>query len=248
LLRNNNGSVTDWLGQTNGTFFSNHVNASYVLPAGWHVEGAGDFNGDGRDDVLLRNDNGTITEWLGQPNGSFFSNHAIVAYGLDTSWHVDAIGDFNGDGRGDLLLRNNNGSVTNWLGQIDGSFFSNHANASYALPAGWHVEGTGDFNGDSRDDLLLRHDNGTITEWLGQSNGSFFSNHAVAAYALDTSWHVDAIGDFNGDGRDDVLLRNDNGSVTDWLGASNGSFFSNHVNASYVIPAGWHVQSDDLWL
>lgn len=248
LLRHNNGSVTNWLGQTNGTFFSNHVNASYVLPTGWHVEGAGDFNGDGRDDVLLRNDNGTITEWLGQPNGSFFSNHAIVAYGLDISWHVDAIGDFNGDGRDDLLLRNDNGSVTNWLGQIDGSFFSNHANASYALPAGWHVEGAGDFNGDSCDDLLLRHDNGTITEWLGQSNGSFFSNHAVAAYALDTSWHVDAIGDFNADGRDDVLLRNDNGSVTDWLGASNGSFFSNHVNASYVVPSGWHVQSDGLWL
>ena len=248
LLRHDNGSVTNWLGQSNGSFFSNHLNASYVLPAGWHVEGAGDFNGDGSDDVLLRNDNGTITEWLGQPDGSFFSNHALVVYGLAMQWHVDAIGDFNGDGRDDLLLRHDNGLVTNWLGQADGSFFSNHANASYVLPAGWHVEGAGDFNGDGRDDLLLRNDNGSITEWLGQANGSLFSNHAVVAYSLATSWHVDAMGDFNGDGRDDVLLRHDNGSVTDWLGAPNGSFFSNHANASYVVPQGWHIQANDLWM
>ncbi len=30
-----------------------------------------------------------------------------------------------------------------------------------------------DFNGDGRSDLLLRHSNGTMTEWLGQSNGGF---------------------------------------------------------------------------
>ena len=248
LLRNDNGSMTNWLGQSNGSFFSNHVNASYVLPAGWHIEGAGDFNGDGRDDLLLRNDNGAVTEWLGQANGGFFSNHAVAAYGLSTSWHVDAIGDFNGDGYDDLLLRNDNGSVTNWLGQAGGSFVSNHVNANYALPAGWQVEGAGDFNGDGRDDLLLRNSNGTITEWLGQQDGSFFSNHAAVAYPLATSWHVDAIGDFNGDGRDDLLLRNDNGSITDWLGAPNGSFFSNHANASYAMPQGWHIQADNLWM
>ena len=38
----------------------------------------------------------------------------------------------------------------------------------------WQVAGTGDFNGDGRDDVLLRHANGWMTEWLGQSNGSFF--------------------------------------------------------------------------
>jgi len=244
LLRHDSGAVTDWLGQADGGFFSNHAAASYTLPAGWDVAGTADFNGDGRDDVLLRHDNGTITEWLGQANGGFFSNHAVAAYGLATAWQVAGTGDFNGDGRGDLLLRHDNGAVTNWLGQADGSFFSNHAAASYTLPAGWDVAGVGDFNGDGRDDLLLRHDNGTITDWLGQANGGFLSNHAAANYPLATAWDVASVGDFNGDGRDDLLLRHDNGTVTDWLGQADGGFFSNHAAANYWLPDPWQVQPE----
>jgi hypothetical protein len=154
------------------------------------VAGTGDFNGDGLDDLLLRHTNGTVTEWLGQANGGFFSNHAAVAYPLDTAWEVAGIGDFNGDGRDDVLLQHQNGSITNWLGQTGGTFFSNHAVASYPLPAGWDVAEIGDYNGDSRDDVLLRHTNGTITDWLGRSDGGFFSNHAVATYPLDSGWNL----------------------------------------------------------
>ena len=28
-----------------------------------------------------------MTDWLGLPNGSFASNHAVASYGLDTAWH-----------------------------------------------------------------------------------------------------------------------------------------------------------------
>jgi uncharacterized protein YbdZ (MbtH family) len=241
LLVNDNGSVTDWLGQQGGTFFSNQQVANYALPAGWQVASSGDYNGDGRVDVLLRNSSsGTITEWLGQANGGFNWNSAAT-YGLDSSWHVAASGDFNGDGRTDVLLVNDNGSVTDWLGQADGTFFSNHVNASYALPAGWQVATTGDFNGDGVDDVLLRNSSsGTITEWLGQPTGGFTWNSA-ATYGLDSSWHVAGAGDFNGDGRADVLLVNNNGSVTNWLGQGDGTFFSNHATASYALPAGWSV-------
>ena len=248
LLKHNNGTVTNWLGQSNGGFFSNHANASYALPIGWHVVNTGDFNGDTRDDVLLRHDNGTVTNWLGQANGSFMSNHAVVAYALDNAWTVVGTGNFNGDQHDDLLLMHSNGSVTNWLGQANGGFVSNHASASYILPAGWHIAGTGDFNGDLRDDLLLRHENGTVTNWLGQPNGGFFSNHVAANYPLDNAWQVESVGDFNGDGRDDLLLRHQNGTVTDWLGQANGTFFSNHTLANYPLDNAWHVQADGLWV
>ena len=207
----------------------------YGLDFAWNVVGTGDFNGDGRDDLLLRHDNGTVTEWLGQPvgsAGSFFSNHLAATYALPAGWNVAGTGDFNGDGKDDVLLRHDNGTVTEWLGQTEGRFFSNHVAANYSLPAGWHVVGTGDFNGDSRDDVLLRHENGTVTEWLGGPGGSLSWN-AAATYALPLSWHVVGIGNFNGDTRDDLLLRNDFGAVTDWLGETGGTFFSNHSVWSY---------------
>ena len=248
LLKHDNGSVTNWLGQANGSFFSNHTVASYALPAGWHVVSTGDFNGDTLDDVVLRHDGGTVTNWLGQANGSFFSNHAVAAYALDTAWTVSGTGDFNGDGKSDLLLVHDNGSVTNWLGQANGSHFSNHAAASYALPAGWQIDSVGDFNGDGKDDLLLRHDNGTITNWLGQAGGTFLSNHAAANYSLDNAWQIAGVGDFNGDGKDDLLLRHDNGTITNWLGQVGGTFASNHLIANYPLDTAWHVEPDDLWV
>lgn len=243
LLRHANGTMTDWLGQSNGSFFSNHAVAAYGLSTAWHVESTGDFNGDGLSDVLLRHDSGAITDWLGQADGSFFSNHASANYSLPAGWHIAGTADFNGDGREDVLLKHDNGTVTDWLGQANGGFVSNHLVANYSLPAGWDVAGTGDFNGDGLDDVLLRHSTGVITEWLGQADGGFFSNHAVSTYDLNPIWDVAGIGDFNGDGRDDVLLKHSNGSVTNWLGQANGSFFSNHAAASYALPSGWDVET-----
>ena len=243
LLQHGNGTITDWLGQANGGFFSNHAAANHVLAAGWNVVGIADFNGDGRDDFLLRNDSGNVTNWLGQPNGSFTGNQSFGTYALSTAWHIAGMGDFNGDGRDDVLLRHDSGTITQWLGQADGRFLSNHATSTYDLASQWQIEGTGDFNGDGRDDVLLRHDNGTLTNWLGQANGSFLSNHGTANYALPTSWEVLSTGDFNGDGRDDVLLRHHDGAITDWLGQVGGAFFSNHATAAYSLPVGWEVTS-----
>ena len=53
-------------------------------------------------------------------------------------------------------------------------------------------------------------------------------------------------GDFNGDGRDDVLLRNANGTVIDWLGQANGNFAGNAA-ANHALPNVWHVQPDPMF-
>ena len=86
----------------------------------------GDFNGNGRDDLMWRNEAGALSEWLTDEGGRFAWN-PVVGYLLPTEWEVVATGDYNGDGRDDLLWRHSDGTVTNWLGQNDGDFFSNHA-------------------------------------------------------------------------------------------------------------------------
>jgi Ca2+-binding RTX toxin-like protein len=200
-----------------------------------------DFNGDGRSDVLWRNDSGRVTDWLGQANSGFVSNFANADANAGTDWHIVGTGDFNGDGRDDILWRNDNGDLTNWLGQANGGFVSNFGNAFYHVDNSWHVAGTGDFNGDGRDDILWRSNSGEVTDWLGQASSGFVSNFANADANAGTDWHIVGTGDFNGDGRSDILWRNDNGDLTNWLGQLNGGFASNFGNAFYHVDNSWHI-------
>ena len=159
-------------------------------------EAANDFNGDGRSDILWRNDNGFLAEWNGQANGGFVGN-ANVNQPITADWHVAGTGDFNGDGIDDILWRNDNGTLTDWLGQSNGGFTI--IAASYNVSTSWHVAGTGDFNGDGRSDILWRNDNGFLAEWNGQANGGFVGN-ANVNQPITADWHVAGTGDFNGDG------------------------------------------------
>ena len=245
LWRQDNGDVFLSLTIPEGTFFF-IFSLGFVSKVAdvWHVAGTGDFNGDGRDDVLWRHDNGAVSTWFDQANFVFVDNLSTRAYQFDTAWQIAGTGDFNGDGRDDVLWRHNDGTVTDWLGQANGTFVSNAATAAYSFDTAWQVAATGDFNGDGRDDVLWRHNDGTVTNWLGQANGTFVSNAATAAYSFATAWHVAQSGDFNGDGRDDVLWRHDDGTVTDWLGRSDGSFISNSATAAYGVDTAWQIQPD----
>ena len=244
LWRNTDGQLSNWLATASGGFIQNNANAAAVVSTAWQVVGTGDFNGDGRDDILWRNTNGTVTDWLGTAAGGFTANDANAARFVPTSWTVVGTGDFNGDGRDDILWRNSNGQLSDWLGQANGGFVLNDANALTIVDTAWSVVGTGDFNGDGRDDILWRNSNGQLSNWLGQANGGFVNNGAISGVFVPLAWSVVAIGDYNGDGRDDILWRNSNGTVTDWLGNANGSFTPNDANAAQVVPTAWHVQPE----
>jgi hypothetical protein len=165
---------------------------------------------------------------------------------VSLSWSVVGTGDFNGDGRDDILWRSSTGQLSNWLANENGSYTANDANAFTSVPTDWKVVGTGDFNGDGRDDILWRNSStGQVSDWLGQSNGGFVANDANALLDVLTSWHVVDTGDYNGDGRDDVLWRNDSGQLSNWLGQANGSFVPNDGNASSFVPTNWLVQAPD---
>ena len=105
-----------------------------------------DFNGDGRDDILWRNDNGLLTDWLASGSGGFVTNGGATV-NVALGWDVAGTADFNGDGRDDILWRNSSGQLTDWLGTPSGGFLVNSTNLSAFVPINWSVAGTGDYNG-----------------------------------------------------------------------------------------------------
>jgi len=245
LWRNDNGAVFNFLGTANGGVTNNGDNSFLQLNAGWTVSGIGDFNGDGRDDILFRDANGVIFDYLGTASGGFTANTSNLYTDIADAWHVSGVGDFNGDGRDDILFRNDNGAITNFLGTANGGIVNNGDNIYTVVDNAWHIAGVGDFNGDGRDDMLWRNDNGAVFTFLSTANGGVINNGDNSYAAMSNVWHVEAIGDYNGDGRDDILWRHDNGTIIDWLGTASGGFTDNSGNLFTSIALAWHVAPAD---
>ena len=219
--------------------------------ASWNATGVGDFNGDGKSDILWRNTNGTLVDWT--MNGSqIMSSQQITMQGNaaspDGSWTIAGIGDFNGDGKSDILWRSANGTLVDWTmngSQITGSQNLTLQGGQVSPDASWSVAGIGDFNGDGKSDILWRNTNGMLIEW--RMNGSQISSSQEvtlggSAVGPDSSWSIVGVGDFNGDGKSDILWRNTNGTLIDWT--TNGS----QVTAiQQVTLGGSPAMPDSSW-
>jgi hypothetical protein len=250
LWRGDQGGLSDWLGRADGGFIVNDAGALTTVHQSWRVAGTGDFNGDGRDDILWRMTSGAVSNWLADADGGFTANDAKALNNqISSSWHISAVGDFNGDSRDDVLWRHEDGTMSDWLGRDDGSFQINDANASIKVSNDWRIVGTGDFNGDGRSDIVWRSETGGFSNWLGTASGGFVNNDANALTSIPTNWRIVDVGDFNGDKRDDVLWRNEGGVVSNWLGTASGGFVINDGNAMTNLGADWQVQPQDiLWI
>ena len=123
------------------------------LDAKFRSEGAavGDFNHDGKADLVWRNDTtGQTALWL--MNGTTATSSAVVLTSLD--WSVTHTADFNGDGKADLVWRNRTtGQTAIWL--MDGLLTID--SAVIFSDRNWVVTNTADLNGDGSADLLWRN-------------------------------------------------------------------------------------------
>jgi autotransporter-associated beta strand protein len=166
----------------------------------WKVVGAGDFNGDGRADILFRDAAGDLATW--DMNGG-----AIVGGGVignpGAGYTLVGTGDFNGDRKTDLLFENTNGSYAIW--NLDDATVA--SSAAFTSPgAGWVFKGTGDFNGDGTSDILLENaDTGEYAIWtMNNDQPSGVEN----VFDPGPDWTFTAIGDYGGTAESDLLFEN----------------------------------------
>lgn len=175
---------------------------------------SGDFNGDGKSDILWYNQlTGASTLWR---SGNRSTRQALWTV-ADLDWRIVAVGDFGGDGKSDIFWNNRNtGANTVWK--------SADRSTRQTLPStssvNWQVAGAGDFNGDAKSDILWRNRaTGANSIWLSANKAT-----PRSLSSSDLNMKVAGIGDFNGDGKDDILWRNVvTGANAIWRSASTGS-------------------------
>jgi FG-GAP-like repeat/Transmembrane protein 131-like N-terminal len=221
------------LGNGDGTF-----GAVQLYPNGGGVQGlqTGDFNGDGIPDLVsLAPQNGStpsnVAVLLGNGNGTFKSP---IVFNLDQDSSALAVGDFNGDGRLDVVVSQffaNRLEVL--LGNGDGSFRAHQAFG------GRHPSGivVGDFNRDGKLDMAVANDTvhpSSVSILLGNGDGSFQPPISLSG-GFFTGTLLTA--DFNGDGILDLAGFGDtgpNGPVDVFLGKGNG-YFDRPIHSSTEI-------------
>jgi RHS repeat-associated protein len=161
-----------------------------------HTLVAGDFNADGRDDILYVAKDINSASGIALSDGygpniarqSWASNHlGIPWYG---SLYVPTVADFNGDGRADILMQSaqpgNSYLIftdsTVWISSIAQTIPNTHLGQGWS--AAEHRIVAGDFNGDGRFDLFLQGARKDLSNalYFADANGQFTSGPAQSPW------------------------------------------------------------------
>ncbi len=190
----------------------------------WVPLAAGDFNADGKSDLIWRHSvSGRVIVWF-MDGVTHTSTTALwpATNPADAAWVPMLAGDFNADGKPDLVWRNSiNGRVNVWL--MNGVTRTSTTTIWAATNPGdsaWVPAVSGDFNADGKPDLLWRHStSGRVIVWFMNgvtrtSTGTIWA----ATNPGDSAWVPQAGGDFNTDGKPDLVWRHlTSGRVIIWF-------------------------------
>lgn len=213
--------ITILLGDGNGNF--NPVTESTITASGAPIAVA-DFNGDGIPDLLFASSD-SLTVLLGNGDGTFTANEVTSFPGLIGPPPV-VVADFNGDGIPDVAL-GGGAYLTVMLGNGDGTFTAVPTASSIPTPAPIVSMVVGDFSGDGVPDLAVLGENSdTAQVYLGNGDGTFEQSSSLNATNAGSTATF-AVGDFNGDGKLDLVLTiygSGASSVEIFLGNGDGTF------------------------
>ena len=177
-----------------------------------------DFNGDGKLDWFRSAEPGLVVD-LGDGNGHFTEGSFTFAIpGTDSNNNANFLpGDFDGDGKTDLLVMVGGGYDGN-LGKTmvwhnNGNMTFTDVTAASGLPAnGTVVKGVGDFNEDGfLDIIVVENKSMPPVIYLNDGHGNFVKKSGaitgVAPESLDyAAWGTSVVTDFDNDGIPDIIM------------------------------------------
>jgi len=156
-----------------------------------------------------------------------------------TQWSPQGLGDFNGDGYGDILWRTASGELRIWLMKGQQVVKSSAIIGATPLLKAVTVLAIGDINGDRMADIVVRNGpTGKVSAWLmncvTRTDGDVIGESANLEFIGN--------GDFDGDGNVDLAFRSAAGAVQTWI-LDGFSKVAGPVQNSQPVPSQWQVHA-----
>ena len=164
-----------------------------------------DFDGNGNRDLLIR-------DVVGSNDGQFivytFDGVTVIESGdpglpSDLTYAVVSTDDFDGDGRGDVLLRKDTGDW--FMALMDGLSILDSGEPDLPRDPTMTPRATGDFDGDGKSDVLLARADGTWV--MALMDGLTVKDKGGPPLKKSFKFGVEAVADSDGDGNEDILMR-----------------------------------------
>jgi hypothetical protein len=205
---------------------------------------AGDFNGDGVDDIIwYAPGDGQDYLWQGTVFGRFLSRQITVS-----GAYTPIPGDFDGNGTDDVLWYAPGGDHNDriWRGKRNGTFRGSSVNVTgtFTAPA------AADFNGDRKEDIIWYGD-GTAADYVWYGTRGGFTSKAVTQNGVGLT---PLAANYDGDERADIFWYGPDDTVDKlWYGKVGRTFGINvdtQIGGTYVPVAGRFNRgrtADILW-
>ncbi|NYT95715.1 trypsin-like serine protease [Salinispora sp. H7-4] len=260
INQNPGGTLRGWHG-TGDLSADNRlfVGSDVAVGSGWSTSLApriitGDFNGDGRTDLIHQNAVGHLrifpsTSDLTADNKLFTDSYIVGSGWTTTAFPRIITGDFNGDGRTDLMRQNAAGYLRIFPSTGDLTADNKLFTDSYIVGSGWTTSLapriiTGDFNGDGRTDLIHQNAVGHLRIFPSTSDLTADNKLFTDSYIVGSGWTTSLVpriitGDFNGDGRTDLIHQNAAGYLTAFPNTGDLTADKKLFTDSYAVGSGW---------
>jgi hypothetical protein len=152
------------------------------------IAGTGDFNGDGKPDIVITNAFGTTIRLM---NGTQWIQDIPLSNGPPASAaQVVGVGEFTGSEQADILWRDYT-SGSNFLWVMQGTNVLGTTNLVKQADVNWQIQGVGDFNGDGVADILWRHAvTGSNEIWLTSNPLSTNYTPVVLPQVTNLNWVI----------------------------------------------------------
>ncbi|MFG1685586.1 FG-GAP-like repeat-containing protein [Nonomuraea sp. NPDC049269] len=208
----------------------------------------GDFNGDGKDDIVTFTHGAAADVYVALSDGTKFGTSAKWHDWFAPTGEIPAVGDFNGDGKDDIATFTHNATADVYVALSTGTGFTGTSVKwhDFFAPAG-EFPAVGDVNGDGKDDIIVFTQGSSGDVYWAQSTGNSFQTSAKVHDWFAPAGELPRVGDFNGDGKDDIATFTNSATADDaYVALSTGTGFGPGTkwNDHFVLPGEFPYTGD----